>query len=110
MIIDLNQKLLDAFIEKRRPPKEIRDKVDLGYKLEGEVVRIFEIRPNFQNPAEKIESPIARAKYVKSRLVWKVYWMRADLNWHPYDPQREVSNLAAFLELVDHDDYGCFWG
>ncbi|MCB0630672.1 MAG: DUF3024 domain-containing protein, partial [Lewinella sp.] len=33
-----------------------------------------------------------------------------DLNWHPYDPQREVSNLAVFLELVDHDDYGCFWG
>lgn len=109
-IVDFNQKSLDAFIEKRRPPEEIRDKLDLGYRLEGEIIQIFEIRPNWQNPAEKIESPIAKAKYVKSRSVWKVYWMRADLKWHPYDPQREVSNLTAFLELIDQDNYGCFWG
>jgi hypothetical protein len=42
-IVDFNQKSLDAFIEKRRPPEEIRDELDLGYRLEGEIIQIFEI-------------------------------------------------------------------
>ena len=109
-IIDLNQRLLDNFIEKHRPPVELRDQLDYGYAIEGRVVRIFEIRPFWLDQSEIIESAVARAKFVKSRSVWKVYWMRADLKWHPYDPQREVSSLAAFLELVEEDKYGCFWG
>jgi len=109
-VADFNRKLMDAFIEKKRPPEEIRDQLDIGYKIEGEVIELFEIRPDWQNPAKKIETPVARTKYVKSRSVWKVYWMRGDLKWHPYGPQKEVNNLAVFLALVEQDQYGCFWG
>jgi len=108
MILDEN--LLNRFIENKRPPEEIRDKVDIGYKIEGQSVYIVEIRPDWRNPEIKRETPIAKTTYVKSRSVWKVYWMRADLKWHPYDPAREVKALSRFLKLVDEDQYGAFWG
>ncbi|MGH8716972.1 MAG: DUF3024 domain-containing protein [Burkholderiales bacterium] len=30
--------------------------------------------------------PVAKATYVKAQDVWKVFWQRADLKWHRYDP------------------------
>ena len=45
---------MDAFIKKIRPPKEIRDKLDIGYRIDGQIIEIFEIRPNWANPVEKI--------------------------------------------------------
>jgi hypothetical protein len=38
------KKVVGAFIEERRPPPDIRSKVDLGYRLSGQSVEIFEIR------------------------------------------------------------------
>lgn len=34
-----------------------------------------------------MESPVAKATYVKTQNIWKVYWMRADLRWHAYASQ-----------------------
>ena len=89
---------------------DIRDKVDIGYRVEGQSVEIFEIRPRFQNPDEKDETPVARATFVRTQQVWKVYWMRRDLKWHEYPVKPSVRTLAAFLKLVDEDDICCFWG
>jgi hypothetical protein len=36
---------LDAFMEKRRPPPHIRQEVDLAFRVSGQSVEIFEIRP-----------------------------------------------------------------
>jgi hypothetical protein len=63
-----------------------------------------------QRPAEKIEQPVAKATYVRSRGVWKVYWQRADLRWHAYPPAPEVESLEDFLNLVHKDDHACFFG
>jgi hypothetical protein len=40
---------------------------------------------------------------VRSQKVWKVFWMRADLRWHGYEPAPEVSSIEKFLEIVDQD-------
>ena len=104
------KKLVAAFIEKRRPPLHIRPKLDLGFRVEGQSVEIFEIRPVWRNPEEKMEHPVAKTTYVKTQDIWKVYWMRADLKWHVYTPLPEVAKLEEFLQLVDQDIYGCFWG
>ena len=53
---------------------------------------------------------MAKATYVKKQNVWKVYWQRADLKWHRYDPDPEVPSLQAFLDLVDRDEHACFFG
>ena len=104
------EKEVGAFVEKRRPPPHIRDELDLGYRVKGQSVEIYEIRPRWRQPGEKIEEPVAKATYVKSQRVWKVYWQRADLKWHRYDPNPVVESLQEFLSLVDHDEYACFFG
>jgi hypothetical protein len=47
------QMILDDFIESKRPPVEIRDKLDIAYRVDNQSVTIYEIRPEFQNPSRK---------------------------------------------------------
>lgn len=101
---------IQAFLEKRRPPEKIRNQVDIGYSYKDRALEIFEIRPVFMKPGEKVQIPIARAKYIVSGEKWKVYWMRSNGKWIAYEPVPEVWDVAEFLELVDQDRYACFWG
>ena len=98
------------FIERRRPPPHIRHEVDIGYRVTGQSVEIFEVRPGWDRPTEKIERPIAKATFVRTQNVWRVYWQRADLKWHLYEPVPKVSGLPEFLSAVEQDPHGCFWG
>ena len=69
-----------------------------------------EIRPVWNNHQEILRSPYAKATFVQSKSVWKIYWMRGNLKWVPYDPRPEVKTLKAFLKIVEEDAYGCFKG
>jgi hypothetical protein len=104
------EKVVARFVEERRPAPHIRPQLDVGFRLSDRSVEIFEIRPRWDKPEEKIESPVAKATYVKSRGVWKIFWMRADLKWHSYPPAAEVKSVEQFLALVDEDENGCFFG
>jgi len=105
------ERMVRAFVEARRPPPDIRPELDLGYRIKGQSVEIFEIRPVWRGaPGEKMEHPVAKATYVKSRDIWKVYWQRADLKWHSYVPNAEVPDLVEFLAVVERDEYACFFG
>jgi spore coat polysaccharide biosynthesis protein SpsF (cytidylyltransferase family) len=104
------EKEVGSFVEKRRPPPHIRDELDVAFRVKGQSVEIFEVRRLWNDPKEKIEEPVAKATYVKTQKVWKVYWQRADLRWHRYDPDPEVDTLKKFLDLVDRDEYACFFG
>ena len=103
-------RLAASFIEKRRPPKHIRDQLDFGYRISGQSFELFEIRPFWNDPSEKLEEPVAKATYVRKSNTWKIYWQRQDLRWHRYDPNPEVDSLEDFLAIVDADEYACFWG
>jgi len=104
------QKLVGEYVKKHRPPAHIRDQVDLGFRLKDQSIEIFEIRPLWDNPDEKIEEMQAKTTYVKKSGKWKVYWQRADLKWHSYHPTPEVDTLEDFLALVDKDEHHCFRG
>jgi len=104
------ERALEKFLEKRRPPSEIRARLDLGYRIAGQSVEIFSIRPKWRDPRRKTEEPIAKATYVRTRNRWRIYWMRHDLKWHGYEPDLEVRSIERFLAVVDADEYGCFWG
>jgi len=101
---------LERFMARRRPPPEIRPKLDLGYKIEGQSVEIFEIRPDWQDATRTRNAPVAKTTFVRTTKCWRVYWMRRDLKWHGYEPDDEVRSLEAFLDVVDRDEYGCFFG
>jgi Protein of unknown function (DUF3024) len=105
------RKSLDAFLERRRPPPHIRPKLDLGYRISGQSVEIFEIRPAFQGaPGEKREHGVAKATFVRTQAIWRVLWQRADLKWHGYEPVPTVGSIDAFLKVVSEDAYSCFFG
>jgi hypothetical protein len=102
---------LESFMQKRRPPPHIRSKLDLGFRILGQSVEIFEIRPAWRGPPqERHESPVAKATYVRSRNVWRVFWQRRDLKWHGYEPASEVRSIEEFVSLVDEDRHACFFG
>jgi hypothetical protein len=103
-------RLASAFIEKRRPPPHIRDQLDLGYRISGQSLELFEIRPLWNDPGKKLEEPVAKTTYVRKSNTWRIYWQRQDLKWHRYDPDPEVDSLEDFLAVVDADEYACFWG
>jgi len=104
------EKAVGAFVEKRRPAPHIRPKLDLGFRVSGQSVELFEIRPQWDRPEVKRESSFAKATFVRTQGMWKVYWKRADLKWHSYEPALEVATIENFLAVVQKDEYGCFFG
>jgi hypothetical protein len=105
------RKARDAFMQQRRPPPHIRPKLDLGFRVTGQSVEIFEIRPRWRGPAdEKHESPVAKATYARARGVWRVFWQRRGLKWHNYEPKPEVKSVEEFASLVSEDAHACFFG
>ncbi len=104
------EKALKKFMAQHRPPAHIRNELDLDARINDQSVELFEIRPRWDEPAEKIEMPVAKATYIKRQELWKVYWQRADLKWHAYDPLPTVKTLEEFLDAVGEDHHHCFFG
>jgi len=103
------EKLVASFVEKHRPPAHIRNEVDVAYRVKNQSVEIFEIRPKWDDPSEKLEIPVAKTTYVKVHKLWKLYWQRADLKWHSYEPFPEARYLEDVLKVVGEDEHHCFW-
>jgi hypothetical protein len=102
---------MGAFIEKHRPPPHIRPKLDLGFRISGQSIEIFERRPRWRGaPGEFTESSVAKATFVRARALWKIFWKRADLKWHPYPPVPQVGSLEKVLQVVADDKHACFFG
>lgn len=104
------EKAMNAFLAKRRPPTHIRADLDIGYRISGQSVEILEIRPQWNDRSIIHQHPIAKATYVRTQNRWKIFWMRASLKWQSYEPVPVVSSIGEFLQVVDVDEYGCFFG
>ena len=104
------EKLVGQFVESKRPASHIRKELDFSFRISGQSFEIYEIRPQWNDSSKKVESPIAKATYVKSKKVWKLFWMRADMKWHSYKPFPVSDYLEKILEVVEQDAHGCFWG
>jgi hypothetical protein len=84
--------------------------LDLTFRIQGQSIEIYEVRRHWQDKTKMLEHPIAKATYNKSKRNWKVYWQRADLKWHSFEPSPEVESIEDFLALVQTDQYACFFG
>ena len=111
---DLERKRIEnamsSFMAKRRPPVHVRSQLDIGYRLVGQSIEIFETRPQWDDLSVIVERSFAKATYVKTQKLWKVFWMRSDLKWHGYKPVPTVSSIDEFVTAVDADPYCCFFG
>ncbi|WP_394150939.1 DUF3024 domain-containing protein [Vibrio maritimus] len=104
------EKAANKFMANRRPPEHIRSQLDIGWRLDSQSIYIFEIRPVWNNPSDVQKLDIAKATFVRTQGVWKVYWMRQDLKWHAYEPDSRVKSADQFFEVVDKDEFCCFFG
>jgi hypothetical protein len=105
------RKAVGAFVERRRPPPHIRQEADLAFRVSGQSVEIFEVRQSHGgSPGEKIESPVAKATFVRPARRWRVFWLRQDMKWHSYKPVPDVATIEEFVALVQEDRNGCFFG
>ncbi|MBI3561853.1 MAG: DUF3024 domain-containing protein [Gammaproteobacteria bacterium] len=95
------EKLMREYIEKKRPPMHMRKEIDLSFRLKDQSVEIFEIHQLWNDSSKLTEHPVAKATYIKSKKIWKLYWQRADLKWHSYDPVPEVNTLEEFINVIE---------
>ncbi len=100
----------EAFLTVKRPPPHIRKQLDIGYRIDNQSVEILEIRPDWRDDSVVLEHSFAKAKYVKTQRAWRIYWQRADLKWHSYEPVAAVKTIEEFFDAVVDDPHGCFWG
>lgn len=103
-------KAAEAFLTIKRPPPHVRNQLDIGYRIDDQSVVIVEIRPDWRNETVIREHSIAKATYVKTQGMWNIYWLRADLKWHSYEPAAAVKSIGEFFDEVVDDPHACFWG
>jgi len=109
--IDINELTIKKFVESLRPQDiEIRKQLDIGYSYDGKIIKVFEIRPLWDNPKEVQHNEFAKIRFYKSRRVWNLYWMRASGKWKLYDPFPESTYLDKIINVIKEDTYGCFFG
>jgi len=105
------EKAAAKYMYYERPPLEVRDQLDLGYRIEGQNVFLFEISPRWDKPEEKTERPVAKTTYIKSKNLWKIYWMRGNLEMVPLRAcSFYVKSISDFFDLVTEDALSCFFG
>ena len=102
--------IAEQYVDTRRPPPHIRPKLDIAFRLVDQSIEIYEVRPAYDNPDEKVENPVTKLTYVQKSDHWKIYWIKRDLKWHSYEPDSEADSLEDALAIVDADEFGCFYG
>ncbi len=105
-----NLAALKAFLERKRPPPHIRSQLDFGYAVVGQVVDMFEVRPDWQDATITRHRLFARIRFVRSSKDWRLYWMRKDLKWHAYEPSARHASLQSALDVIAADVHCCFFG
>ena len=108
--INLLEERIEMLVDSMRPPVHIRNELDIGYSFHNCTLELYEIRPRWDEKDELIHSSFARTKLIKSRGIWKIYWMRASRKWERYEPNSEVKDVSDFFEIVKEDKHSCFFG
>lgn len=110
-IVDFNESIVKQFVDTFRPEDlEMRKEIDYGYLYENNTFELFEVRPSWMNPKEKIRVSFAKFKFVKTQQVWKLYWKLGNGKWTTYGPLEETKDLLRIFDEIKNDPYNCFFG
>ncbi|MCG8473908.1 MAG: DUF3024 domain-containing protein [Cytophagales bacterium] len=107
--IDFTEARIRQYIEAMRPPEEIRDQLDIAYTYEKNTLVIMEVFPGWLDESVKEHLEVAKARYFKTKKIWKIYWMRAGKRWEAYHPMPEANDISVFFEELAKDEFGFFW-
>tara|TARA_R110001583_G_scaffold4077_8_gene24399 strand:- start:16 stop:375 length:360 start_codon:yes stop_codon:yes gene_type:complete len=83
---------------------------DIGYKFNNQSIEFFENHPSTNYERGFWNVHVAKLTYVRTKDVWKIYWMRGSLKWQGYlrCPETKKFNEALFFVNEDLDEI--FWG
>ena len=95
---------------RKQSPAHLKDKLRLEYSVKGHEIVIVERRPGWDNPAEWMESPVAKLKFIRSANKWRLYWQRADIKWHEYPGLSSSERINDLVQAIDADPLACFFG
>jgi len=59
---------MENFLTRRRPPQNIRHKIDLTYTIDKQSIVILELRPCWNQPETIMEIEIAKATFVQTQV------------------------------------------
>ena len=65
--------ILANYCEKR-VPLHVRDKVRMSFRIEGNIVTLFEKRIAFGDQSRWIDIDVARFHYYQNRNQWVLFW------------------------------------
>ena len=103
------EKIVGTFCDNRVPDRA-RDQLKVGFRVEGQTIFVFESRPSWDDPNKWMDHDFVKISYVKSRSIWKLYWMRASGKWNLYKPHGEDKDLGKLINTINEDRNGCFFG
>lgn len=109
----LVKRMVDSKLSKyceQKAPRVPRGRNAIFHKVRGNSVTLLESRPNFRNPKESAEIPIAQFRYDPDRNIWSLYSADRKNRWHFYENIEPTPNLSELLAAVDKDPTGVFWG
>ena len=110
---ELDRKRIDRIVGgfcRRRTRPESADQLRLDYEIDRQSVVVFEERPDWMDATQRMHTPVAKLRFVRTTGAWTLYWMRADLKWHRYEPAEPTADLAALVDVIDRDEYCAFFG
>jgi hypothetical protein len=110
LVIKHAQVKVASFIEAKRPPADIRPKLDLGFTYEKGVFLLHETRPHPIHKTKYVDYPFAKLRWIQTQHMWKLYWKRASGAWDLYEHNIEDADIHELLTVIDDDSYGCFFG
>ena len=113
MFNDLERKRAEKIVTKLLVPRRsphVKSGGLVRYRVVRQSIEVFSERPAYDDPAEMIEIPIAKFRYVRVIDAWQLFWCRASGKWEAYGPKRDAENLSELVDEVLRDPYFCFWG
>jgi len=94
----------------RRIPIEIRNQVNLTFKIMRDKVTLIETGPYFREPSIWTENPVAQIRFDDQTKKWTLYCMDRNSRWHLYDLIKPSADFDDMLKALDNDKTGIFWG
>ena len=58
---------LENYLERIRPPVEMRNELDFAYTIENQSIFIFEVRPRWDQPEVYYKSPVAKTTFIHTK-------------------------------------------
>jgi hypothetical protein len=113
MLPETQQKEVDDVLGefcRREPPAHVRAQLEYAVRVDGNAVTLVEMRPAFRAEIGRMETPVARFRYVATRSWWELFWRDRNIRWHRYAHVRPAKHLAVLFAEVRRDPTGIFWG